>query len=141
MVRFNKSIRRILPPVPHCVFASQSYTVAERLPMTEHDRTVQIWLLLVFAAHDQKILSYGNVQQLTGIPQQSVCKFLAPIQAYCEHHQLPPLTSICVNELTGMPSESLMEAKEIFGAQARVFVYDWFARKAPTPEDFQKFSE
>ncbi len=39
-----------------------------------------------------------------------------------------------------MPSESLMEVKDIFGAQARVFVYDWFARKAPTPEDFQKTS-
>jgi len=108
--------------------------------MTDNDRAAQVWSLLVFAAHDQKILSYGNVQQLTGIPQQAVCKFLVPIQKYCEHHQLPPLTSICVNERTGMPGESLMEAKEIFGAQARVFVYDWFARQAPTPEDFQKFS-
>jgi len=116
MVRFNKFIRRIPPPVPPCVFASQPYTVAERLPMTDHDRTAQLWSLLVFAAHDQKILSYGNVQQATGIPQQGVCRFLVPIQGYCEHHQLPPLTSICVNEMTGMPSESLMEAKEIFGA-------------------------
>lgn len=109
--------------------------------MTDHDRTAQLWSLLVFAAHNQKILSYGNVRQLTGIPQQGVCKFLVPIQGYCEHHQLPPLTSICVNELTGMPSESLMEAKDIFGAQARVFVYDWFVCNVPTPEDFQKFSE
>ena len=108
--------------------------------MTEHDKTVQLWSLLALAAHDQKVLSYGNLQQLTGIPQQVVCKFLVSIADYCEHHQLPPLTSICVNELTGMPSESLMEAKEIFGAQARVFVYDWFARKAPSLEDFQKFS-
>ena len=109
--------------------------------MTDPDRTAQLWSLLVFAAHDQKILSYDNVRQLTGIPQQGVCQFLVSIQAYCEHHQLPPLTSICVNELTGMPSESLMEAKEIFGAQARVFVYDWFVRKAPTPEELQKFSD
>ena len=58
--------------------------------MTEHEGTVQLWSLLVFAAHDQKILSNGNVQQLTGIPQQEVCRFLVPIQAYCEHHQLPP---------------------------------------------------
>jgi hypothetical protein len=109
--------------------------------MTDPDRTLQLWSLLALAAHDQKILSYGNVQQLTGIPEAGLCRFLVPIQGYCEHHHLPPLTSICVNELTGMPSESLMEAKEIFGAQARVFVYDWFARKAPTCEEFQKFSE
>jgi hypothetical protein len=108
--------------------------------MTDHDRTTQLWSLLVFAARNQKILSYGNVQKLTGIPHQGVTKFLVTIQEYCEHQQLPPLTSICVNELTGMPSESLMEAKDIFGAQARVFVYDWFACKAPTPEDFQKIS-
>ena len=108
--------------------------------MTDQDRTAQVWSLLVLAAHNQKILSYDNVQKLTGIPQQGVTKFLVTIQAYCEHHRLPPLTSICVNELTGMPSESLMEAKEIFGAQARVFVFDWFACRAPTPEEFQKFA-
>jgi hypothetical protein len=108
--------------------------------MAEHDKTVQLWLLFVIAAHDQKILSRSNVQRLIGIPEQAICNFLVPIQKYCEHHRLPPLTSICVNELTGMPSESLMEAKEIFAAQARVFVYDWFARKAPTAEEFQKFS-
>jgi hypothetical protein len=112
----------------------------ERLPMTEHDRAAQLWSLLVFAARNQKILSYHNLEQLTGLAQQGGGNCLAPIQNYCEHHRLPPLTSIVVNERTGMPSESLMEAKDIFAAQARVFVYDWFAHKAPTPEDFQKIS-
>ena len=112
----------------------------ERLPMTEHDRAAQLWSLLVFAARNQKILSCHNLEQLTGISQQSVSGCLARIQNYCECHQLPPLTCIVVHEQTGMPSESLMDAKDIFGAQARAFVYDWFARKAPTPEDFQKTS-
>lgn len=109
--------------------------------LTENDRAVQVWSLLIFSAHYQKILSHRTLRQLTGIPQQGVCKFLVPIQNYCEDQQLPPLTSICVNELTGMPSESLMGVTEIFEAQARVFVYDWFAHKVPTPEDFLKFSD
>jgi len=104
--------------------------------MTEHDRAAQLWSLLVLAARNQQVLSYVNLQQLTGIPQQSISKLLVPVQDYCERHKLPPLTSIVVNEPTGMPCQSLMDEKEIFGAQARVFVYDWLHLRAPSPEDF-----
>lgn len=106
--------------------------------MTKYDRAAQLWSLLVFAARNQKILSYGMVAQLTGIPQQGVGMFLGPIQAYCKLYKLPPLTSIVVNEPTGLPSIGFTEATDIFGAQARVFVHDW--GNAPSPDDFKKIS-
>lgn len=108
--------------------------------MKDHDRAAQLWSLLVLAARNQQFLSYVNLQQLTGMDHQSICESLVLVQNYCERRQLPPLTFIVVNEPTGMPCPSLMEEKEVFGAQARVFVHDWFGHRAPSPEDFQKIT-
>ena len=104
--------------------------------MTKNERAAQLWPMLVLAARNQQILSYGIVEKLTGIPKQAVGDFLEPIQSYCKHKKLPPLTSLVVSEANGLPSEGFTEAVDIFGAQARVFVYDWFRQKAPSPEDF-----
>jgi hypothetical protein len=108
--------------------------------MTKNDRAAQMWSLLVLAARNQQILSYALVQKLTGIPKQGVGRFLDPIQSYCKRNKLPPLTSLIVNEVTGMPSHGFTEAteKEMLGAQARVFVYDWFSQNAPSTKDFSK---
>lgn len=105
--------------------------------MTKQDRAAQFWAVLVFAAKNQKIVSYDTMERLTGIPRQAVGQFLGPIQEYCKQNKLPPLTSLVVNEKDGLPSEGFTEATDIFGAQARVFVFDWMSRKAPAPEDFK----
>ncbi len=105
--------------------------------MTKHDRAAQFWSLLVLAARTQHVLSYDVMERLTGIPRRAVGDFLGPIQEYCKRNDLPPLTSLVVNEKTGLPSEGFTEATDIFGAQARVFVYDWLGRKPPSPEDFK----
>jgi hypothetical protein len=108
--------------------------------MKKEYRAMQLWSLLVFAAHNQQIVSYAFVQKLTGIPKQAVGRFLDPIQDYCKSRKLPPLTSLVVNEGTGLPSHGFTEAtkEEMLGAQARVFVYDWLGRKTPEPKDFSK---
>lgn len=108
--------------------------------MTQYDRAAQLWALLVLAARTQQILSYSIVERLTGIPQQGVGKFLGPIQSYCRRNKLPPLTSLVVNEDKGLPSAGFTEAIDIFGAQARVFVFDWLSRKVPSPQDFRSGS-
>jgi hypothetical protein len=105
--------------------------------MTKHDRAAQFWFLLVFAARTQHVISYDLMERLTGIPRQGVGDFLGPIQEYCKRNGLPPLTLLVVNEKTGLPSEGFTGAKDIFGAQARVFVYDWLGHRAPPPEDFK----
>lgn len=105
--------------------------------MTKYDRAAQLWSLLVLAARNRQILSYSIVEHLTGVPKQGVGAFLGPVQDYCKRHKLPPLTSLVVNEGTGLPSEGFTEATDIFGAQARVFVFDWFGTNAPSPEDFE----
>lgn len=105
--------------------------------MTREERAAQFWSLLVLAARTQQVLSYGLMERLTGIPKQAVGQILGPIQEYCKRNDFPPLTSLVVNERDGLPSAGFTEAKDIFGAQARVFVYDWLGHNAPSPEDFK----
>ncbi len=108
--------------------------------MTKFQRAAQLWSLLVFAARNQQILSYKLVEQLTGIFAPGVGGCLGPIQSYCKHQKLPPLTAIVINEDQGLPGEGFTGAdlKDIFSAQAQVFVFNWLGQKAPSPEELEK---
>jgi|ERR1700733_6675222 len=103
--------------------------------MNSDERAAQLWSVLVLAARNQQILSYGMIENMTGLPRQSVGQRLSPIQAYCVKNDLPPLTSIVVTETHGVPGEGFTGAniEDIFKAQARVFVFDWFSQKVPFP--------
>lgn len=104
--------------------------------MTINDRLTQLWSLLVESAHAQRVLTYDLLGQMIGVPEQAIGCFLRPIQDYCNHYNLPPLTSLALNE-----QEELLEAKgtaDLFGERSRVFFFDWFSRKSPTPEDLLK---
>jgi hypothetical protein len=107
--------------------------------MNQYERSLQLWPLLIFAARNQKILSYKVIEQLTGIPRQGIGSFLGPIQDYCKRRNLPPLTAVVVNELTGLPGHGFTESRSnVLAEQSRVFVFDWLAQGAPTERDLQE---
>jgi hypothetical protein len=132
--------------------------------MTYEQRAVQIWSVLVFAARNQQILSYQLLESLTGVPKHIVAPILGKVEAYCDTHKLPKLTSLVVNQRDGVPGylypgyagthsgpvdaddpEHPREAKdskaellmELFKEQSRVFVYDWLKDKVPSEEHFK----
>jgi hypothetical protein len=113
--------------------------------MNRSQRALQLWSWLVFAARNQQILSYSTVEHLTGIPKVGVGALLGTISHYCKNRKLPWLTSLVVNEETGLPGEGLMESArkeygdklDFHGIQSRVFVYDWFKMAVPSTEDFE----
>ena len=104
--------------------------------MTSDERAAQLWSLLVFAARNQKIISYTMVEQMTGLPRQAVGGILSHIQEYCANNKLPPLQSLVVAQGTGVPGEGFTAAEtkdeDIFRKQAKVFVFDWLSIK-PVP--------
>ena len=110
--------------------------------MTQHERAVQLWPILVLAATSQQILSYTMIEQLTGLDRRGVGDCLGPIQAYCKRHDLPPLTSIVVKQETGLPGIGFTAATaaDVLPAQAKVFVFNWLSRKPPKAEDFGEVS-
>jgi hypothetical protein len=101
--------------------------------MTIYDRLTQLWSLLVESAHAQRVLTYDIIGQLIGVPEQAIGCFLRPIQDYCQFNDLPPLTALILNEEAGPPA--LNETGDEFEKRSRVYFFDWFSQKSPTPED------
>src|SRR5260221_10567053 len=104
--------------------------------MTTNDRLAQLWALLVESAHAQKVLTYELLGQMIGVPEQAIGCFLRPIQDYCNFHNLPPLTSLALTGAT--VSQESNATGDPFGERARVYFFDWFSRKSPTPDELLK---
>lgn len=101
--------------------------------MSLQQRAAQIWPILVFAARNRQILTYGLLGKLIGAPAPALGDWLRPIQSYCISQNLPPLTAIVVNDSSGMPGAGFTGAQDVPAAQMRVFAHDWLALQAPSP--------
>ena len=105
--------------------------------MTKIERASQLWPLLVLAATNRQVLTYGLVQKLTGLPRMTLGGFLDPLAKYCVQKKLPPLTVLVVSEKTGLPGSGFTSAEDIPRAQLAVFEYDWLGWGCPKPEKLE----
>ncbi len=104
--------------------------------MTNIERAMQIWPLLVHAAERKQILFYGDVARYIGLRGAGVLgQMLGPIMHYCQQHELPPLTVLVVNQDDGVPGEGFTAAGDVPAAQARVFRHDWRRVACPGAQD------
>jgi|SRR5579859_137640 len=106
--------------------------------MTKYERAQQLWSILVLAARNRQILSYGIIEQATGLVRPSIGQMLSPIQNYCLNRKKPPLTILVVSEKSGIPGEKFIAAKDIPQAQQHVFAYDWLAWGCPQTAELEK---
>jgi hypothetical protein len=105
--------------------------------MTPEQRAQQFWTLLVFAAREQKLISYSMLSQMTGFYERSG-PVLHYIYSYCKQHHLPPLNAIVIDEITGQPGDECPGVLHDLAAnQARVFLHDWLSTPAPSDEMFR----
>ncbi len=111
--------------------------------MDEYQRSVQLWSVLTLAARNQQILSYDMVGQLTGVPRMGLGRQLGNVAAYCSTHDLPALTSLVIEQKSGVPAVDLPGPKiqDIHAEQARVFVCNWLSHSVPKVEDFRAARE
>ena len=112
--------------------------------MEEHTREQwawRLWPLLIFAAKAQTILSYDDVQALTGLARAAVGPIgLGPIAAYCMINKLPILTCLVVEQDSGLPGEGLLKhipKEDIPAEQHKCFVFNWGDKKKPTVEQLR----
>ena len=111
--------------------------------MTNGQRALQIWSVLVAAARNQQVLSYATVQDLVGVPEHALTPLFGSIEAYCRSKQYPCLTAIVIDESTGLPGDILPSPGDATGLkvlrnQSRVFVFDWLKQRPPSEDDFQQ---
>ena len=102
--------------------------------MQSHERAVQIWPLLTYAASHRQILTYDILGRHIGVPRQALGQLLEPIQSYCMIHELPALTAIVVKN-DGYPGVGFIAAEDVPGEQQRVFTHDWLEEQTPTRGD------
>jgi len=107
--------------------------------MTNFERSAQFWALLVQAARTQNVLSYEQVERMTGIPRFGQTQILANILDYCQQKGLPRLTCIVIEKATGMPASDDFQGLDLSAEIRRVFVYDWLSLPsgAPQASDFE----
>ena len=110
------------------------------MPMTQPEQAVLLWPVLALAARNQQILSYSDVQGLTGIAQHGLGQPLGLIHHCCERQHFPRLNIIVVNRETGLPGEGVpgkeMTPEQVFIERSRVFVFDWSSKEKPRSNDF-----
>jgi hypothetical protein len=98
------------------------------------EMAAHVWPVLVLAAHNRQILTYGFISKLVGKPPVGLGAVLEPIQSYCLLNKLPPLSILVVNADTGLPGAGFIAASDIPRAQQSVFAFDWLKRGCPTAD-------
>lgn len=110
--------------------------------MTQPEQAVLIWPVLALAAHMQRLLTYGEVEGLTGIAAQGQHTALGLIHAYCKHKGYPILNSIVVKaegDARGLPGAGFPEQwtpVEHLLERSKVFAFDWRGKAKPRSADF-----
>lgn len=106
--------------------------------MTTWQRAQQFWSVLVFAAKEQKVISYEMLSQMTGMANESG-RELGHIFYYCKHNKLPLLNLLAVNKITGKPGHGCpTDLSDLPAQQARIFVHDWLKHGVPSVEEFEE---
>ncbi len=102
-------------------------------------RAAQTWQILVAHASLQRLLTYGKLANLLGYTDaRPLSDILGHILYYCQQHGLPLLSSLVVNQATGLPGEGIgLAGEKIPVEQMKVFQYNWFEVVPPTAAELQ----
>jgi hypothetical protein len=111
--------------------------------MTNPQRAMQFWSVLVMAARTNQVLTYEMVERMTGIPKFGMGNILGVVLAYCQRSEIPILTSIVVEKSTGRPADPLFNEPsfDLEAEQRRVFGFDWLKNGCPTLSEFQSAAQ
>jgi len=102
------------------------------------ERALQFWSVLVFAAREQKLVTYKMLEQMTGMVRQGAGDVLFYVYCYCKRHKLPLLNYLAISQEKGVPGDTCPgNLDDLPAQQARVFVFDWLAHGAPSADDFE----
>ena len=113
--------------------------------MNQPEQAVLIWPVLALAARMQKVLTYGDIEGLTGIAAVGQAEALGLINRYCKSRRYPSLNTIAVlgqGDGVGFPGRgepNRMTNAQYLEERARVFAFDWTSKAVdkPRPEDFE----
>ena len=110
--------------------------------MTNPERAMQIWQILISCAHTQQSLTYGKVADYLGYKGAGVLSQpLDLIMRYCAKQGFPPLTCLVANKETREPGSGLTTVEELTLDREAVHSKNWFALEPVQISDFEKIQE
>ncbi len=113
-----------------------------KLTKNEREGASKLWPLLAWAASKSQILTYGEVEKLTGIYCQNLGFPLGGIRDFCKKKKIPYLNNIVVNQDTGEPGEGAGTRNWKPGEEqmeVKFYGEKWLKISAPQPDDFKQF--
>src|SRR6266550_4804336 len=108
--------------------------------LNRRDQAMLIWPVLALAARMQRVLTYGELQDFTGVIAVSQAHPLHLIYLYCKGKGYPLLNAIVVNQETGFPGDEFpekMTPARSLEERARVFTFNWSVKDKPRSQDFE----
>ena len=103
-------------------------------------RSLQIWTILVGAAHRRETLTYKLLANLLNYGGAGVLdRQLGRIMHWCSDRALPPLTALVVNSDTGLPGVGLTSPTDLHSEREVVFGFEWFDVIPPTIEELEAY--
>ena len=112
--------------------------MANPFPSTEPAWGLRAYLILIGCAADRQTVTYDALARRIKLGGQNLlAKPLALITRWCQHHSLPALASLVVEQATGLPARGFaaVSRDEIPREQERVWAFDWYAIFPPTIEE------
>ena len=109
--------------------------------MTLSERAMQVWQILVGAAHNRQTLTYGQVAKHLEFEGAGVLsQILNCVMEYCAAKGLPPLTCLVVNQTTGLPGAGLTTVANLPIDREAVYNQNWFALYPTQISDFEPYA-
>ena len=109
--------------------------------MTRSERAMQVWQILVGAAHNRQTLTYGQVADYLEFEGAGVlAQILGCIMNYCDSNGLPPLTCLVVSQTKGLPGTGLTTVENLPLDREAVYNHNWFSMQPVQVTDFEPFA-
>jgi hypothetical protein len=115
--------------------------MANPFPSTEPAWGLRAYLILIGCAADRQTVTYDALaRRIKRGGPNLLGKPLALITRWCQHHNLPALASLVVEQATGLPAPGFaaVSRDEIPREQERVWAFDWYAIFPPTIEELME---
>ncbi len=94
--------------------------------MRVQERAVQVYQVLIAAAHERQTLTYEMVAEKVGVHYNGVGYFLEAITGYCRKNGYPLLPVLVVQKDSGRPGAWKKLQCNINRERERVYRFDWY---------------
>ncbi|WP_292024249.1 MULTISPECIES: hypothetical protein [unclassified Brevundimonas] len=103
---------------------------------TRPARALQVYQVLIGLAYNRQTMTYGQVAKILEYEGAGVfAGILDHIKHWCDQERHPALTTLIVNQTTGLPGEGFSTSTDLHAGREAVFGCNWFDIVPPTMEE------